>query len=82
MRHQAGGRGSPGGPGGDGCAGGGGQAGVYPGAQVQRAGHLLQQRDHGVLFAAGQATHADLATALLDSLTRPDLYRRTAYVAN
>ena len=27
-------------------------------------------------------TYADLATALLDSLTRPDLYRRIAYVAN
>jgi hypothetical protein len=27
-------------------------------------------------------TYADLATALLDSLTRPDLYRRTAYIAS
>jgi putative NADH-flavin reductase len=31
---------------------------------------------------AGSITCADLATALLDSLGRPDLYRRTAYVAN
>jgi putative NADH-flavin reductase len=30
---------------------------------------------------ARSITHADLATALLDSLTRPDLYRRIAYVA-
>lgn len=34
------------------------------------------------LSHARSITHADLATALLDSLTRPDLYRRTAYVAN
>jgi hypothetical protein len=27
-------------------------------------------------------TYADLATALLDSLTRPDLYRRIAYIAS
>src|SRR5215472_16413003 len=31
---------------------------------------------------ARSITCADLATALLDSLTRPDLYRRAAYVAN
>jgi putative NADH-flavin reductase len=31
---------------------------------------------------AGSITYADLATALLDSLTRPDLYRRTTYVAS
>jgi len=31
---------------------------------------------------ARSITYADLATALLDSLTRPDLYRRAAYVAN
>ena len=31
---------------------------------------------------ARSITYADLATALLDSLTRPDLYRRLAYVAN
>jgi putative NADH-flavin reductase len=31
---------------------------------------------------AGSITYADLATALLDSLTRPDLYRRIAYVAS
>ena len=31
---------------------------------------------------ARSITHADLATALLDCLTRPDLYRRVAYVAN
>jgi len=31
---------------------------------------------------ARSITYADLATALLDSLTRPDLYRRTAYVAS
>jgi putative NADH-flavin reductase len=31
---------------------------------------------------ARSVTYADLATALLDSLTRPDLYRRTAYVAS
>jgi len=30
----------------------------------------------------GSITYADLATALLDSLARPDLYRRIAYVAN
>ena len=30
---------------------------------------------------AGSISHADLATALLDCLARPDLYRRTAYVA-
>jgi len=30
----------------------------------------------------GSITYADLATALLDSLTRPDLYRRIAYVAS
>ena len=30
---------------------------------------------------ARSITYADLATALLDSLTRPDLYRRAAYVA-
>jgi putative NADH-flavin reductase len=34
-------------------------------------------------LAKGRAiTHGDLATALLDSLTRQDLYRRAAYVAN
>jgi putative NADH-flavin reductase len=31
---------------------------------------------------ARSITCADLATALLDSLTRPELYRRVAYVAN
>ena len=31
---------------------------------------------------ARSITYADLATALLDSLTRPDLYRRAASVAN
>jgi putative NADH-flavin reductase len=31
---------------------------------------------------ARSITCADLATALLDSLSRPDLYRRAAYVAN
>ena len=31
---------------------------------------------------ARSITYADLATALLDSLDRPDLYRRAAYVAN
>jgi putative NADH-flavin reductase len=31
---------------------------------------------------ARSISHADLATALLDSLTRPDLYRHTAYVAS
>ena len=31
---------------------------------------------------ARSITYADLAIALLDSLTRPDLYRRVAYVAN
>ena len=31
---------------------------------------------------AGSISHADLATALLDSLARPDLYRRIAYVAS
>jgi putative NADH-flavin reductase len=31
---------------------------------------------------ARSITYADLATALLDSLTRPDLYRRAVYVAN
>ena len=31
---------------------------------------------------ASSITYADLATALLDALTRPDLYRRAAYVAN
>jgi putative NADH-flavin reductase len=31
---------------------------------------------------ARSITYADLATALLDSLDRPDLYQRTAYVAN
>jgi putative NADH-flavin reductase len=31
---------------------------------------------------ARSITYADLATALLDSLDRPDLYRRTVYVAN
>ena len=31
---------------------------------------------------AGSISHADLATALLDSLARPDLYRRVAYVAS
>ena len=31
---------------------------------------------------AGSITYAELATALLDSLTRPDLYRRIAYVAS
>lgn len=31
---------------------------------------------------ARSLTHADLATALLDSLDREDLYRRTAFVAN
>jgi putative NADH-flavin reductase len=31
---------------------------------------------------AGSISYADLATALLDSLARPDLYRRTAYVAS
>lgn len=31
---------------------------------------------------AGSISHADLATALLDSLTRPGLYRHTAYVAS
>jgi putative NADH-flavin reductase len=31
---------------------------------------------------ARSITHADLATALLDALTRPDLYRHTAYIAN
>jgi putative NADH-flavin reductase len=31
---------------------------------------------------AGSISHADLASALLDSLTRPDLYRHTAYVAS
>jgi nucleoside-diphosphate-sugar epimerase len=31
---------------------------------------------------AGSITYADLATALLDSLTRPDLYHRIAYVAS
>jgi putative NADH-flavin reductase len=30
---------------------------------------------------AGSISHADLATALLDSLARPDLFRRIAYVA-
>jgi len=34
------------------------------------------------LAKARSITYADLATALLDSLDRPDLYRRTAYVAN
>jgi putative NADH-flavin reductase len=34
------------------------------------------------LHKARSITRADLATALLDSLTRPDLYRRVAYVAN
>jgi len=34
------------------------------------------------LARARSITHADLATALLDSLDRPDLYRRAAYVAN
>jgi putative NADH-flavin reductase len=34
-------------------------------------------------LAKGRAiTYADLATALLDSLTRQDLYRHPAYVAN
>jgi putative NADH-flavin reductase len=34
-------------------------------------------------LAKGRAiTYGDLATALLDSLTLPDLYRRAAYVAN
>jgi putative NADH-flavin reductase len=31
---------------------------------------------------AGSISYADLATALLDSLARPDLYRRIAYVAS
>src|SRR5258708_3127097 len=31
---------------------------------------------------ASSITYADLATALLDSLSRPDLYRRAAYVAS
>ena len=31
---------------------------------------------------ARSITYADLATALVDSLTRPDLYRRIAYVAS
>jgi putative NADH-flavin reductase len=31
---------------------------------------------------AGSISYADLATALLDCLARPDLYRRTAYVAS
>jgi len=31
---------------------------------------------------ARSITYADLATALLDSLTRPDLYRRATSVAN
>ncbi len=31
---------------------------------------------------ARSITYADLATALLDSLTRPDLYRRIAYIAS
>ena len=31
---------------------------------------------------AGSITYADLATALLDSLTRPDRDRRIAYVAS
>ena len=31
---------------------------------------------------ASSIAYADLATALLDSLTRPDLYRRAVYVAN
>jgi putative NADH-flavin reductase len=36
----------------------------------------------GPLAKAASITHADLATALLDSLTRPGLYRHAAYVAN
>ena len=31
---------------------------------------------------ARSITYADLATALVDSLTGPDLYRRIAYVAS
>jgi putative NADH-flavin reductase len=34
------------------------------------------------LAHARAITYGDLATALLDSLTRPDLYRHAAYVAN
>jgi hypothetical protein len=34
------------------------------------------------LAKASAITCGDLATALLDSLTRPDLYRHAAYVAN
>jgi hypothetical protein len=34
------------------------------------------------LANARAITYGDLATALLDSLTRKDLYRHTAYVAN
>jgi hypothetical protein len=38
--------------------------------------------DNRPLAKASAITYGDLATALLDSLTRPDLYGDAAYVAN
>jgi putative NADH-flavin reductase len=54
-----------------------------------RPPRLVDKRQKGAyridtrpLAKASAITYGDLATALLDSLTRPDLYRHPAYVAN
>lgn len=65
--------------------GGAGQARVHPGAQVQRAGHVLEQRDHRVLFAAGQALPAlglglqdGISSVMRETRADPPRVRRTS----
>lgn len=48
----------------------------------KKAGGRYRLDASRALPKAGSISHADLATALLDSLTRPGLYRHTAYVAS
>jgi putative NADH-flavin reductase len=55
---------------------------LRPPRLVDKPAKGAYRMDARPLAKAGKITYADLATALLDSLTRPDLYRRAAYVAN
>lgn len=55
---------------------------IRPPRLVDKRPNDAYRIDARPLAHAGAITYADLATALLDSLTRQDLYRRAAYVAN
>jgi hypothetical protein len=55
---------------------------LHPPRLVNKPAKGAYRIDTRPLPKARAITYGDLATALLDSLTRQDLYRHAAYVAN